>query len=256
MVEQGKPWAEATLSLPPLSPDAVQVWRLLLDPHAIERTLVRAADVLSAEEKKRAAGMRIADARVEFMAGRSLMRTLLGQALQTHPRNVRLHDGPLGKPSVDSAQDVEFNLSHSRGLIVLALGLGTPIGIDVEFVDEDFAEDDEWMRMAHDCFEAEDILRLSQISAGPHRALAFYRQWVRKEALAKLQGRGLAPPLIPARGSADEEDQTRTGADHAEVIVQPLPVEPDHVGAIATTGVRHALAFYDAAPLLERLATT
>jgi 4'-phosphopantetheinyl transferase len=256
MIEHGNPWANGAPLAPSLSRSAVQVWRLFLDAYTLQRTLTGAANMLGPEEMRRAARMRSAAARSEFMAARSLLRVLLGRVLETDPRTVPLQLSAQGKPYVAAALPVEFNLSHSRGLVVVAIGLGMPIGVDVEFVNGEFVAEDEWMQMARDYFRADEVHRLTQVPAGPHRVVAFYQQWVRKEALAKADGSGLALPLKRLGATADEEGKAWMDAGGVDALVQSLPVGPDHVGAIATLGGRTTLEHYDAASLFAVEATT
>jgi phosphopantetheinyl transferase len=86
--------------------------------------------------------------------------------------------------------------------------------------------------------------------------LAFYQQWVRKEAFAKAQGTGLASSLIHLRKPADRMDQMGSDPEVGDDPVRMIEVGADHVGAIATVGARPKLEFYDAAPFLACEATT
>ena len=91
---------------------------------------------------------------------------------------------PRGKPYFAS-RDLFFSISHAKDTVAVALS-DTPVGIDIEFIDE-----------------RRDILSLSRRFFAPdeHKALSetagspiddFFALWTKKEALAKITGEGLA----------------------------------------------------------------
>ena len=89
---------------------------------------------------------------------------------------------PGGKPYFAS-RDLCFSISHAKDTVAVALS-DTPVGIDIEFIDE-----------------RRDILSLSRRFFAPdeHKALSetgaplddFFALWTKKEALAKITGEGL-----------------------------------------------------------------
>ncbi|MCX7050175.1 MAG: hypothetical protein NTX50_32405, partial [Candidatus Sumerlaeota bacterium] len=103
---------------------------------------------LSEDEKQRASRYRALAPKNEFVWARGVLRKLLGDFLGIHPRDVHLRLGPHGKPelSPDHHADIEFNLSHSRGLsenktlrqspggaaVALAFAQNIALGIDLE----------------------------------------------------------------------------------------------------------------------------
>lgn len=91
---------------------------------------------------------------------------------------------PGGKPYF-ALRDLFFSISHAKDTVAVALS-DTPVGIDIEFIDE-----------------RRDILSLSRRFFAPdeHKALSetagsplddFFALWTKKEALAKITGEGLA----------------------------------------------------------------
>ena len=88
-----------------------------------------------------------------------------------------------GKPYF-SSQELFFSISHAKDTVAVALS-DTPVGIDIEFIDE-----------------RRDILSLSRRFFAPdeHKTISesnsptedFFALWTKKEALAKITGEGLA----------------------------------------------------------------
>ena len=83
-----------------------------------------------------------------------------------------------------------FNLSHSHGLAVIAVGAGREVGIDVELLRPEFAGED----IAKRYFSAREVRELAQLPVGS-RTEGFFRCWTRKEAYIKARGEGLHVPL-------------------------------------------------------------
>ncbi len=106
-----------------------------------------------------------------------------------------------GKPRV--AGGPHFNLSHSGGLALIALCADAPVGVDLERVHALRNPSGLARRM---CSERE----LAWAGGQDDLNLALLRLWVRKEALAKAEGGGIATalsgldvldPVVGARGA-------------------------------------------------------
>jgi 4'-phosphopantetheinyl transferase len=99
--------------------------------------------------------------------------------------------GGLG-PGLAGGTSVEFNLAHADEVVALAFTLGRKVGIDVERIDRAI----DALALAERFFPAEEAASLRGL-AEPHRSVAFFRGWTRKEAFVKAQGEGLARSLEP-----------------------------------------------------------
>jgi 4'-phosphopantetheinyl transferase len=172
---------------PALGPAEVHIWQLSLrrSPDELEGL----HGLLDADERARVARYRLEADRYEALAARGLLRWVLGGYLRQDPATLRFRSGANGKPwLVDSG--VQFNLSHTRGLALLAVAIDGAVGVDVERV---HAVPD-YQDLAHHFFS--DAER--RVLAGCSRAeaeLGFFRCWTRKEAYLKARGDGLAIPL-------------------------------------------------------------
>lgn len=122
--------------------------------------------------------------RLQRLAGGIFRRVLLGGALRVAPQALRFSTSPLGKPLV-AQHSVEFNVSHTREALVLAIGPNA-VGVDIEHIGyAEFA----W-EAAETCFSVHELALLAAARAGERSMLA-YALWTRKEALLKAAGSGL-----------------------------------------------------------------
>jgi 4'-phosphopantetheinyl transferase len=111
---------------------------------------------------------------------------ILGQYLDREPGSIRFVYGAHGKPSLEGADaDVQFNLSHTRGLALVAIAHRRPIGVDVEQV-RPFEEVAQLPRRIFSTRELSEFERLPAVD----RQVAFFNAWTRKEALVKATGLG------------------------------------------------------------------
>jgi 4'-phosphopantetheinyl transferase len=178
----------------------------------------------------------IADsAREQRSAARAGLRLLLGSYMGIDPRAVKVLQGAFGRPELAPAHnrhDLCFNLSHTAGLAVFALGRGRSIGVDVEAVDRRAPSRGVIERALNDR-EAKRVLRAD----GPELAAAFLHYWTVKEAYAKALGVGLALDLREV-GVDGPLDRPRLDLPDGarEWQVRRLRTQPGFVGAVVANG--------------------
>jgi 4'-phosphopantetheinyl transferase len=153
--------------------------------------------------------------RLTYIAGRSAIRQLTGYQFGTDPRSVRIISGRFGKPYIDTDEPAApfwFNISHSRGELMIATATSTPVGIDVQWIDPNR----DAQRIADRFFRNEEAHYLSGL-AEPQKTFAFHRMWVRKEAYLKAVGTGIGNGLRAAPSQLPEATNgARPEADAAE----------------------------------------
>ncbi len=171
----------------------LHVWLVPLDPPAAEVDALRA--LLAPDEAAREARFRFERHRRRYAVGRGALRTLLGRYLGVVPRAVAFRYGPNDKPYLAlpgalPGGALEFNLSNSEELAVVAVAAGEEVGADVE-----------WLRPMPDALAiAERFFSAAErrvLAAVPEalREQAFFRAWTRKEAYLKAVGTGITVPL-------------------------------------------------------------
>ncbi|MFJ4618054.1 4'-phosphopantetheinyl transferase family protein [Streptomyces sp. NPDC088812] len=149
-----------------------------------------------------------------FLVGCALTRVVLGELLGLAPAAVPLRrvcprcGGPHGKVTLATATetetetetatatataaapDVRFNVSHSGGVVGLAVCRGADVGLDVE----DAATAVDVDKVAPRALTGTELAALrARPPAG--RPAAFLRYWTRKESVLKALGVGLRVPL-------------------------------------------------------------
>ena len=95
--------------------------------------------------------------------------------------------GPHGKPYLEGAGDVEFNLSHSGDLALVAVARGVRVGVDVERV-RDLDDRDAIARRFFSPRERDEFTALPD----GLKTTAFFRLWTCKESYIKCIGTGLS----------------------------------------------------------------
>ncbi len=181
----------ASWRIPTLREGEIHVWRQSL---SLESTLVASFNsVLSNDEKIRAQRFRFEAGRTEFIVSRGALRLLL-EAYQGIPaRQLQFAYSAYGRPSLAdtaSCAPIEFNISHSAGLALLAFSRFHRVGIDIEKVRRDF----EPLEISENYFSLSERAVLRGLPA-ELRHEAFFRCWTRKEAFIKALGEGLSHPL-------------------------------------------------------------
>lgn len=143
---------------------------------------------LDEAERARAARFRFDQHRLGYAAAHALKRHALDRFTGA-PRPWRFATGAHGKPRLDPPFDrVHFNLSHTDGLVAVALSRSGEIGVDVEST----AREPDEATFARLILAPQERAELDGCEDRPNRLL---RRWVAKEALVKAIGLGLSLPV-------------------------------------------------------------
>ncbi len=143
-------------------------------------------DTLSGFEKTRAAAIASSSKRAQFVAGRALLRHVLGDRLGLDAANVPLTRTERGKPTLATDISLDFNVSHSDDVVVVALAQNTRIAVDVETMRPTRACD----RIALRCFSSDEHAMLAATPEA-ERLRVFHEIWTCKEAYLKAMGQGI-----------------------------------------------------------------
>jgi 4'-phosphopantetheinyl transferase len=170
-------------------PDEVHLWAWALEPAMVD--LPAHIEILDQQERERMQRFHFAPDRVRYAVAHANLRRILGTYLNQPAERVRFYANRFGKPELtdnDPLSPLNFSLTHSRTIAVLAVANGRPVGVDVEDVRpiEPAAAD------TH--FSAKECSHLSRLQ-GDAWLSGFYRCWTRKEAILKAEGVGLLRAL-------------------------------------------------------------
>lgn len=151
-----------------------------------------------------------------FTIARATVRVILSNYLNLPPQQLVFGEHEYGKPYLLDYPNVHFNLSHSKDLALLAIGLNHPLGVDLEFFsDRSFAG------IARLMFSANE-LKAFQAVPDALKQLAFFHVWAQKEALIKACGLGLSYPTqdfdVPVLPSTNQAIWDAKNQQHWQMV--------------------------------------
>lgn len=217
-------------------PEDLHVWRFSLN--LTKGTNHHLWSLLSDDEQQRAQRFVRAQDQEKFVQVRGSLRTLLGAYLDQAAGDLHFDYGDYGKPQLAASHNplnLQFNVSHSRGLALIAVTRAIAVGIDVEQVNPQV----DYQNISHRFFAEVEHQALLQQPAEAQRHV-FFQLWTRKEACIKAMGGSIAHALdqvIVAQG-LEESPVTITVMEqsHArQLFIHTLALDKDYTGAVATT---------------------
>jgi 4'-phosphopantetheinyl transferase len=185
------PPAHRYYNLLSLEPDEVHVWVADLVPDSRDSAR-RLAATINAERERASRFYRRQDGE-RYLLAHGALRLLLADYLTCDPLALRFGARENGKPFLEG-DCLEFNLSHSGALALIAIAVGRPVGVDVE----QLRSMPDLESIAGRICTPGELATLADL-AEPHRERAFFAMWTRKEALAKATGEGIAAVFRDAR---------------------------------------------------------
>lgn len=175
-----------------VDPTRIDLWYARLD----EFTLGEQAGclrLLNGPERRRHDAFKSQDARLQYLAGRGLVRTTLSRYRNIAPQHWRFlanrHDRPFIDPDL-GITGLHFNLSHTTGLVTCIVGAIEEIGVDVERRDRDGGLDE----LAHVVLAPPELVRFTRLPRAAQPEF-FFAHWTLKEAYVKARGMGLSLPV-------------------------------------------------------------
>ena len=176
----------------PIDDGEVDLWYVHSDRQIDSELLAVYRATLSDEEREQAARFVVEEPRRQFLVGRALVRTVLSHYTDEDPRAWVFEHNAYGKPAVagPARPPLEFNLSHTRGLIACGVTPGRALGVDVEALDRSL----DHLLLARRYFAPVEVGALEG-SAPDQQPAAFFQLWTLKEAFVKARGQGISIPL-------------------------------------------------------------
>ncbi|KAI5083958.1 hypothetical protein GOP47_0000127 [Adiantum capillus-veneris] len=185
---------------PPTSRE-VHVWCLFPDEVHDTDLLCSYKSILPSEERNILYQAK-PDKVQEYLLTRILARTLLARYTGgvMDPSALRFERGKHGKPRIVwptesnggkmwNPPKINFNISHTRSMIVCAITGASQIGIDVE--DKNRATHTNLMRFARRKFSATEAAQLEQLTDSEAHKRHFLQLWTLKESYGKAVGNGI-----------------------------------------------------------------
>jgi 4'-phosphopantetheinyl transferase len=220
-----------------LGSDEVHVWHGTL-AHA-PATLAQAASLLSDDERERAARFVFDRDRLRYIAGRAQLRLLLSRYLGEPAASLRFAYGAFEKPYVPGC-GLQFNVSHSADILLIALTRAGELGVDVEALGTDLAGE----QIAERFFSPREVAVLRALPS-ELQATAFLTCWTRKEAFIKARGDGLSlaldsfdVTLAPGQPAALERTAWSQDEPRKWCLADLSDVDTGYVAALAVHSTR------------------
>ncbi len=220
--------------MPHLGESSLHVWFLDLD--LVRESLAMHEEVLSADEWRRIRGISSHQLGRRFIARRGLLRLILGQYLGCPPKEIRFDYNVHGKPFLapELTLDLQFSLSDSGDKAAIAVGLGEPLGIDIERLRTVRLEGE----LASPCSVGLKVER-AESPAENEQCDEFLQAWTCREALAKAEGVGLQMLTSQSDFSDMTDDVPIASIANGPIRrvgfhVHSLTLPDDYVGALAT----------------------
>lgn len=190
----------------------LDLWLVFPEQICDQALLAALEDLLTEEERKRQQRFLFAEDRKRFLLTRAAVRTLLSRYAAVAPADWRFTANSHGRPAIApchcKATGLNFNLSHTRGLIAVAICWHRQLGVDVE----QLRQRPSALELAQRFFATEEAEALAELPPAlrQHR---FFEYWTLKESYVKALGRGLSTPLDQCRFVFPHEAALRLIAD-------------------------------------------
>ena len=216
-----------------LEPDLVILRWLNID-HVCAGEWRSLAALLDAQERARAARFAFAADREAYVAAHALTRRALACFASASPMALRFAADDYGKPSLvdpPSARQLQFSLSHTRGLVGVGIAMARDVGVDVERI----AEDRIGIELAERILPAAEVAYLRRQPEAA-RAGATMVVWTLKEAYVKAIGKGLSYPLdafVVLPDAPELRDDARSADDASTWLLHSQRIEPQFVMGLA-----------------------
>ncbi len=217
---------------PALSGDEVHVWRASLD----QQPAADYAGLLSSDEQTKAERFRFERERRRFIVGRGTLQIILGRYLNSPPENLVFEYGAHGKPGL-LQMELCFNLSHSEGIMLLAVTEKRAVGIDLESIRTDLDPGN----LAEQFFSPTERAELEALPSN-RKLASFFSGWTRKEAYLKARGDGMTYPWDQFSVSMDcgqPAQLLQVKDDPSELTrwsLRTLTPAPGYTGALVVEG--------------------
>ena len=215
-----------------LETEEVHIWQANLGLH--KSSLTSFLKLLSLDEKNRANKFKFKKDYLRFVIGRGILRKLLGKYVGINPTEISFQYGEYGKPSLPKQNLLQFNISHSKDLILLAFSRNVSLGVDLEYLNSHI----EIKEIATRFFTKNEVKSLLALPE-KQQIVGFFNCWTRKEAFIKAVGEGLSFPLDSFEVSLHPDKPAKLLATHwqsddaSKWSIHSIPLKQNFIGSLA-----------------------
>ncbi len=196
----------------------IDVWLTRYDLIMDDARLDAMRELLDQDERPQEHVFYFADDRKRYLVTRAMVRTVLSRYIPLPPESWIFTRNEYGRPAIANeiidawpeARGLRFNLSHTRGLIALAVSRDRDVGVDVEHLSVREVS----LGIAHRFFSATEVRDLASVPENG-RQDRFFEYWTFKESYIKARGMGLSLPLDGFSFEFAQPDRVRIRIDPA-----------------------------------------
>ncbi|MBN1960035.1 MAG: 4'-phosphopantetheinyl transferase superfamily protein [Deltaproteobacteria bacterium] len=163
------------------------------NPQVNKVLLTKATALLSISETDQLQSISHPNVRRQFIISRAWLRLTLSSYCSVHPCDLHFLVTKHGRPEISKTKampPLRFNLSHTSGMLALAVTNRNDIGIDIEWLGRKIDLTNMTNRFLAIC-EAQDVLKLGE----EEQKKRFLTYWTLKEAYFKARGLGITLSL-------------------------------------------------------------
>ncbi|MBA3536826.1 MAG: 4'-phosphopantetheinyl transferase superfamily protein [Tatlockia sp.] len=206
-----------------LQNNRIDVWEFPLD-----RMPPFASSFLNEAESTRANRYHFDRHKRRFTVARALLRLILGRYIQQDSKQLTFHYNEHGKPGLINSQGLEFNLSHSGDLALVAIGKRFPMGVDLEFYSAR-----PYKGIARHLFSDQELKSFLKLP-NHLKPQSFFNIWALKEAFIKACGLGLAYPtkLVTVPAFSAEDEPINDPVHHTDWLLSSFMPKPGCAAAL------------------------
>ena len=180
-------WYDQT-SFSELQDNEIHIWLNYLNVH--EARIKHFYPLLSAKEKERSERFKFYKHRKDFIASHGFLHTVLAYYNDTPANEIEFFHSEKGKPFLLKKQNrnnIQFNLSHSNNMAILAVCKKHSLGVDIEYAEKKV----DWEGISKRFFTPKEQSTFFKLPEDQQED-AFFKIWTRKEAHMKVTGFGLS----------------------------------------------------------------
>lgn len=224
----------------------IHLWLAFLDEITDPHLLAEYRLLLSREELQQQQRFYFERDKHRFLVTRALVRTVLSKYAEVAANDWTFTVNAHGRPSIaaehPAAKGIEFNLSHTDGIVAMGVTRERALGVDVENRGTQRAA----LEIADRFFAPEEVAALRGLPPS-EQAQRFFEYWTLKESYIKARGLGLSIPLDRFAFHLDDASAIRLSLDpvlndRAERwVFWQIRLEPHHFVAVCVASPHGAV---------------
>jgi 4'-phosphopantetheinyl transferase len=226
---------------------SIDIWIIPLD--SPNHPLDDSRALLSEAERTQADRFKFPEIQQRYVMAHAGLRRILALYIPEKPETITYEINAFGKPALAKGTtpgDIQFNLSHSGKLALVAVVRDRLVGIDVECIKPLM----DHMRITERYFSPDEMAALKLMDPSKSNE-AFIQLWVGKEAFIKARGEGLSLPLSqfslagliehPGKSSC----KVKLPGDQTTWSVHNIKLMTGYLGAIAVEGAIRDIQYHE-----------